>query len=167
MNDCYIIVDEYRAELPCYPEEISDGIEAQWSDVNIVGRSSPISAYTGTSYRHLSFNFDMHREMMSNDGVNNAIRLLRASVFPQYLESGLKPTISIIRLGEFKVRGIVRSVNMTWKKPIIDRKYQVCSVSISIDQIPDMVYGFGDVYEVNQLSKRDPMNPFNVNNLPD
>lgn len=155
MNNCYVRIDSYSSssiELPCYPDEISDNTNANWSEEAIVGRSFPIAAYTGTGYRSISFSFTMHREMASN--IENVIQTLRKTVYPKYVSSGLTPPITTFRFGEFYVRGIVRSISFTWKKPIINRKYQVCDVSVSIDEIPSSVVGATDL--------RSSLNPMNV-----
>lgn len=147
MNSCYVKVSTYlneaSTELPCYPDEIGDSTSANWADESIVGRSSPISAYTGTGYRSISFSFPMHREMASN--IEDVIKILRASVYPKYEAKGLTPPITTFRFGDFYVKGIVRSISFTWKKPIINKKYQVCEVSVSIDSTPSKVMSASDL----------------------
>lgn len=156
MNGCHVIVNTLGSgiELPCYPDEITRSTSSNWSDQNIVGRSSPISAYSGTSYMSVSFSFLMHREMATN--IEEVIRYLNATVYPLYNSSGLIPPITTFRFGTFKVKGIVRNINFTDKKPIIDNEYQVCEASVQIDCIPDDVVGGDDIY-YNGYS----LNPFN------
>ena len=162
MTDCFIIVyhsdinSPSSSELPCYPDEISENQSAVWSDVQIMGRSSPLTAYTGTGFRSVSMSFDLHREMENgNNSIENVLRIIRKSVYPEYQEKGLIPPTTIIGFGKFMVRGVVRSYSYTWKKPIIDNDYQVCSVSIQIDDIPTSVFGAANI-------KATPTNPFGV-----
>jgi hypothetical protein len=55
-GECFLIIEyvgltEDAWELPCYPENISESQQASWGDVQPLGRTSPLSAYTGTGYR--------------------------------------------------------------------------------------------------------------------
>jgi len=163
MTDCFMIVYHTdvnnptgSSELPCYPDEISENQSAVWSDVQILGRSSPITAYTGTSFRSVSMSFDLHREMENgSNSIEDVLNLIRKAVYPEYQERGLIPPTTIMAFGTFMVKGIVRSFSYTWKKPIIDNSYQVCSVSIQIDDIPSSVFGSTNL-------RSTPTNPFGV-----
>lgn len=149
-------------ELPCYPDELQESTSANWSEQNIVGRSSPIAAYTGTGYRTISFSFTLHREMYCNDSDSNdssskidkILAKLRKSVYPRYISKGLTPPITTFRFGEFVARGYVTSIGYNWKKPIINDKYQVCDVSISMNAYADKIISAGG------LSSTSPLNPF-------
>ncbi len=178
MTNCYVIVKfgttsqglRESAELPCYPDEISDGTSARWSSQEILGRSFPISAYTGTGFRSISFSFDLHREMTvggeaggagigyTTDLVDNALRVLRKSVYPRYEQAGLSPPKTIFRFGDFRVGGYVKDLTYVWKKPIVDEKYQLCTVSVQLDQVPASVYGVDDLFGIYHS----PTNPFYV-----
>ena len=46
------------ANLPCYPEEISNTVEGIWATQSILGRTGTINAFTGTS--DISVNFSFH-----------------------------------------------------------------------------------------------------------
>lgn len=156
MNSCYAKVSTYlneaAVELPCYPDEIGDSTSANWSDESIIGRSAPISAYTGTGYRNVTFSFPMHREMAGN--IESVIKTLRASVYPRYESKGLTPPITTFRFGDFYVKGIVRNISFTWKKPIINEVYQVCEVSVNIDATPNKVI---DTLDIAAASSLNPM----------
>lgn len=56
---------QYLIELPMYPEEVSESISAQWSTQNVLGRSSPLSAYSNTSLKSVSFSLDLHRDFLT------------------------------------------------------------------------------------------------------
>lgn len=144
---CYVRVSTYNDNsityLPSYPDDISDSTSSNWSDENIIGRSSPMSAYTGTGYRGVSFSFLLHREM---DGdIEAGLKAIRSSLYPSYLSAGLNPPITVFRFGDFYVKGIVRSVQYVWQKPIIRSEYQVCNVSVSIDTTPSKVMSATDL----------------------
>ena len=148
--------------LPSYPDELSDSTSVNWSESGIIGRSVPIYAYTSTSSRNISFSFDLHREMpVSLDSsqseifdIENIIKRIRQCAYPTYANSGLKPPIVSFRFGKFRVKGIITNVGFTWKKPIINQLYQLCSVSISMYETPNGVPSAADLAS--------SMNPFNV-----
>jgi len=158
MIGCYVslntIKDNVAIELPSYPDELSDNTSANWADQTIVGRSSPIAAFTGTGYRNVSFNFLMHREMANN--IEEVIKFLRSTVYPSYQASGLIPPITTFRFGAFRIKGIVRSVGFVFKKPIINEVYQLCEVSINIDSTPENVIDVD--YIMYSSSAMNPMN---------
>lgn len=159
-----------KYNIPLYPEEISDGISANWNDTTIVGRSAPISNYVSTSDRQVSFSFTIHREMYtamsrrgtsssrtSMDKVDKLLKGLRSAVYPKYeTQIGMFPTISMFVFGEFIIKGKLTNVSFTWKKPIVDNKYQVCDVSVTMNSIANRVKSTEDIRN-NSYS---PMNPF-------
>lgn len=166
LGDCYMILSTFNnnvVELPTYPDEISDTTTVNWAESGIIGRSTPIYSYNSTSARAISFSFDLHREMPKYIGGNQQsevydiegiLRTIRKCAYPNYASGGLKPPIVMFRFGEFKTKGIVTSVSYVWKKPIIKRKYQLCTVSVSMNETPNNVLGADDLYS--------SMNPFNI-----
>lgn len=56
---------EYLIELPFYPEEAQESISASWEEQSVLGRSSPLAAYAGTSLKSVSFSLDLHRDMIT------------------------------------------------------------------------------------------------------
>lgn len=159
MNSLVTVIVEHGGDIDtastkCWPEEISDNTSATWSDTTIPGRSSPISAYAATGYRSVSFSLTLHREADEKPGMDYFIQVLRMGLYPKYVKNGVVPPITTVIAGEFRVKGILRSLNMSWKKPVIDENYQVCDLSVSIDELPPSVYGKSDL----GLAQ----NPFNV-----
>ena len=131
---------EFYCELPCYPDEIQDTVSGIWNDQNIIGRSAPVSAYTGASYRNISFSVLLHRELSRGTSIEELLANIRRSVYPAYSSGGYVPPITTIRIGDMKVKGLMQSMTYNWQKPIIDNKYHVCNLSISINAI--LPYGY-------------------------
>lgn len=142
--------------FPVYPDEISDTLNATWQDQPITGRSLPITAYTGTSFRMVSFSVLLHREIPCATSIETILRHLRASVYPRYQSQGLMPPRTSFRFGDFYVRGVVTSVSFTWQKPIIDGKYHCCQVNISMNELP------GNVPSSNDIIGRNSLNPGSI-----
>lgn len=176
-NECYVYIsnNDYSSnnkshvyELPCYPDEISDSISVNWSDVSIIGRT-PILAYNSTGLRNISFSMDLHLDMYNGYGtVYSAIDLshkvkvllknLRAAAYPIYSSSGLKPPMVIFKFGNLMMKGVLRSISFQWKKPIIDGCYSLCSVSVNMDEIAEPGHSEG-----NKLSSAYNPNDLTVN----
>lgn len=56
---------EYLIELPLYPDEVTESINANWDEQQILGRSSSIAAFAGTSLKSVNFNLDLHRDLLT------------------------------------------------------------------------------------------------------
>lgn len=176
-NECYVYIsnnnysgnnNSHIYELPCYPDEISDSVSVNWSDVSIIGRT-PIMAYNNTGLRNISFTMDLHLDMYTGYGttystvdLSHKIRVLlanlRAAAYPIYSSSGLKPPMVIFCFGKLMMKGILRSISFQWKKPIIDKYYSVCSVNVTMDEIAEPGHGEGgtgihDAYNPNGLDR--------------
>lgn len=138
--------------LPLFPETVSESGSASFQRTAILGRSAPIFTYSSSGPRTISINFILHREMLNelnttNDKFMNEIRneetieelisMLEASVLPKYTNEtkAVNPPIIALRLGKtIYIKGIVEQVSHTYKKPIIDDKYQVCDIQFSIQE---------------------------------
>lgn len=57
--------NEYLIELPIYPNQVQESINSDWSQQNILGRSSPLAAYSNTGLKSVSFELDLHRDLMT------------------------------------------------------------------------------------------------------
>lgn len=56
---------EYLIEMPLYPDEVTESINANWEEQSILGRSSAIAAFAGTSLKSVNFNLDLHRDLLT------------------------------------------------------------------------------------------------------
>lgn len=76
--ECYMIVKygkngkfgiggdyEYLLELPLYPDDVTEAINAQWQSQNVLGRSAALSAYANTTLKSVNFSLDLHRDLMT------------------------------------------------------------------------------------------------------
>lgn len=145
--------------IPSYPEEISDSTNARWATENVLGRPVPVASFLGTDYRTISFNFDLHREMLGGlpTNINTVEKFLygiKQAVYPADVEqvvndtnyTGFVPRTAFVKFGAFCARGYITNVGHTWKKPLVYNKerncyqYQVCNVNISMNAI-DMSEG--------------------------
>lgn len=161
-NECFVYIsnnsywgnnNSHIYQIPCYPDEVSDSVSVNWSETSIIGRS-PILAYNSTGLRNISFSMDLHREMyhgyqgaypdVIGTEIDVLLKSLRAAAYPIYSSSGLKPPMVMFKFGDLRMKGIIRSVSFQWKKPIVNKQYNICSVSITMDEITDPKHSEGD-----------------------
>lgn len=163
LSECFIVIYHNNMDIgkvfqiPCYPEDISESTSADWSPQTPLGRSSPLSSYSNTSFRTFGISMKLHREMCNGDEeyIDNLLAELRKSVYPEYNSRGLMPPTTIVQFGKFRAKGYVTSITYNWQKPIIDGCYQVCDVSLSFVDVPSTVFSATDLNSV-------PTNPFRV-----
>lgn len=56
---------EYLVQLPMYPEQVTESIGVKWATQEVLGRSSPISAYANTELKNVHFTLDFHRDLLT------------------------------------------------------------------------------------------------------
>jgi hypothetical protein len=173
-GDCFITVSCHKdknpvfAILPCYPEQIQEQQSANWATQPIIARSSPISTYNDTSYSTISVSFKIHREFgltmgLGEDCLEKVELVCRRALYPSYAGtlSVAAPKTTLV-IGDFKAKGYVTSLSITWSGPIIDHKYQMADISLGITDVApgsdnnDRVWSVGDVMPGTQYSE----NPF-------
>lgn len=67
--------DQYLIELPLYPDEVSESISANWTNQKVLGRSSPLAAYSDTSLKSVNFSIDLHRDFLTGSFSHTASTL--------------------------------------------------------------------------------------------
>lgn len=76
--ECYMLVkfgnqydfgisgdSEYLIQLPIYPEQVTEQISTKWANQEILGRSSPVSAYANTELKNVHFTLNLHRDLLT------------------------------------------------------------------------------------------------------
>lgn len=159
---------EARA-IPCYPEEVASAVSASWNQQSIVGRTGTIKAFTGTSDVTSNFSFDLHRDMNINNRnmqtsadefgaeVDDLVRFLKSGCYPMYGTGSLYPPRTLFRFGDLYISGVLKEVSTTWKKPIIDKAYAVCSISISMESADRRIIDYSDVRDGTKVTTRGHM----------
>ena len=140
--------------IPVYPDSLSDSISATFSSTTALGRSAPIYTYAGSGPRTVTFNFSLHRDLMSDidlvgnnfdlpdnaDIIEELVNSIQAIALPKYnaIAKSVNPPMVAVRIGnEVYIKGVVTgSVNVQYSGPIInDRKYAVCNISFSVSEV--------------------------------
>lgn len=141
--------------LPVYPDEVTDNMSSTFRENNALGRSAPVMTYSNSGPRTVSFNFDLHRDMMDDvnenysnsllqgegeDYIENLIHALQAIAVPKYnlANKYVEPPMVAIRLGdEIFIKGVVsQAIQVSYKKPILsNNKYAMVSLGLTITEV--------------------------------
>lgn len=154
-DECFVQVNyigsdtRNKCPLPCYAEEVAEGVAVNWSSQSPVGRTGSMFAYTGTADETFSFSFDLHMEMWwekfafnssaSNEEkleyieqkFNDMISVLKSTAYANYT-SGVHPPKTTFVFGLLKISGKVDNVSFAWKGPIIHKRHAVCTVTVNM-----------------------------------
>lgn len=154
--------------LPCYAEEISESLSSLWQSQQIVGRTDPIYAYTGNGSMTSSFSFDLHREMTDPSGnsyevpgdyIDSLVALIKSGCYPRYSAgsttddngntqniSGLTPPRVMWKFGDMCISGIMMSVEVAWKLPIIKKQYSICNIRVQMTSVHTSIIDAKNIY---------------------
>lgn len=137
-----IIVGNISITMPCWPEQLNDGVSANYAKEEILGRSEPYVIYTNTGEREIDFTFKMHREMLqplgttsekSAEEIESIVRVLESAVYPDY-DGTVSAVRTIVKVGKsIYIEGVMVKEATTWSGPIgPDLKYNQVEVSFTI-----------------------------------
>lgn len=135
--------------IPCYPDDITMSISGSWNDTQAIGRSTPITAYNGTSFAEYNFTLIVHRDMCEAMGISFDTLLygLYNTVYAKYGEgANYGSPLTMFIFGEFQIEGGVTQLNMKYTKPIdAQGRYMCAEIGISIKGIPNVNPEYGSV----------------------
>jgi hypothetical protein len=157
-NYIYLYHLNLLVALPLYPESINDNMPANFQSTTILSRSAPIWSYSDSGPRTVQFNFQLHRDMMSEINSNNStllngisdldkddytdilIKNLQAMALPSYAitEKMVDPPIVAVRIGnDIFCKGVVNGgVSVTYNTPVLSNgKYAVVDVSFTVTEV--------------------------------
>lgn len=144
--------------LPVYPQTVSDSQQANFQSSTILMRSAPIASYSNSQARTVSFQFDLHREYMTqinyqksnlnvemgDDYVDTIIKRLQACAVPNYNdgEKMVDPPLVSVRIGDdIFIKGYISGgPSITYEVPIIriggkDRYAKVSIGNLTITEV--------------------------------
>ena len=143
---------EQKQEIPCYlvnlitnnngsgvvyfphiPEEFSYSKSNNFEEMEIKGRSEPFQGYNNSSALTVDINVTISADYCENHDIDSVLQVLESFAYPRYSEAGrIVPPKCFFRCATFSVEGVLESINIVRKLPIIDGKYTIAEVSISI-----------------------------------
>ena len=111
--------DEFM-EFPVYPNEISDGVQANYETMpDMLFQYEPWQVYKSSGPRQCILSFDMHRDMWTGDHRDGQcaklIRFCEAACYPRYNGAAVNTTTSTMYIaGKPYVSGIITNVTPKW-----------------------------------------------------
>lgn len=113
--------------IPAYPESISDGHVANYTQMpDLIYQYEPWQMYASSGPRQVTFSFDLHRDMWTGDHkdgkASELIRFCEANCYPRYNGASVVPaTVTLYIAGEPEIHGVMTSVNKTFDGPLGQR----------------------------------------------
>ena len=139
--------------MPCWPEQVSDGVDASYDTINVMGRSAPYVIYSYTGERSIEFTFKLHREMLDNPialltediiknpdqvatragEIDRIVRIIESAVYPNY-DGTVAAVRTQVRIGNtLFISGVMTSQSTNWYGPIgTDHKYKQCDITFTV-----------------------------------
>ena len=138
----YSSLDGDSIQFPVYPEEMSDGVKANYTDMpELLYQYEPWKLYTSSGPRTNTYTFDFHRDMWTGDHrdgqANRLIRACMANCYPDYKGSAVyTSTVTLYVAGRALISGILTDVNVNWDGPIgLDGWYLHCKLELTITEV--------------------------------
>lgn len=142
-------IDDSRIDFPVYPEELGDGVKANYTTMpEMLYQYEPWQIYQSSGPREMSFSFHFHRDMWTGDHrdgkANELIRACEANCYPEYKGSAVNSSIVTLYIhGNPIISGIMTSVTPHWSGPLgLDGFYLECKLDISITEVSETKLDF-------------------------
>lgn len=152
MVSLYSSLADEKVDFPVYPEELSDGVRANYTTMpDLLYQYEPWQIYNSSGPRSQSYTFDFHRDMWTGDHrdgkANQLIRFCEANCYPEYRGSAVyTSTVTLYVGGKPLITGIMTDVNVSWDGPIgLDNYYLHCKLEISITEVSPQPLSFSTV----------------------
>lgn len=158
----YLIDMTHGGFFKFYVPEFEESAGANWSSIDIIGRSVPVVAYNHTSARTIQVSLDLYAGVgmygVSEDPVGKLhadANFLKSLEYPDYTNPITRPpsTVHIILGSAFNLVGVVSNVNINHLKPVDDQNRSMyLKVSFKVTQIAVNPPDYTDIYH-NQYVK--------------
>ena len=138
----YSSLEDNVREFPVYPEEITDGVSANYTQMpDMLYQYEPWQVYQSSGPRSNTYLFHFHRDMWTGnhlDGkANDLIRFCEANCYPKYDGSAVHTsTVTLFVAGEPLITGVLNHVGVKWSGPIgLDGFYLECELELTITEV--------------------------------
>ena len=157
-NYIYLYHTDKFIIIPEYPDNITDNMGSTFNQTTALSRSAPVFTYSNSGPRTVTFNLELHRDMVNDlnitagntnlksnivsqtdDYVDTLIKELQSIALPRYNvnNSAVVPPRVAVRFGnELFISGVVNTtVQCTYSKPILSNgKYAKVTISFSVSE---------------------------------
>ena len=169
-NYIYLYHTDKFIIIPEYPESITDNMGSSFNQTTALSRSAPVFTYANSGPRSVTFNLELHRDMVNDlnitagntnlksnvvsqtdDYVDTLIKELQSIALPRYNVNNravVPPRVAVRFGNELFISGVVNTtVQCTYSKPILSNgKYAKVTISFAVSE-----YDPYDATSVSQL----------------
>ena len=157
-NYIYLYHTDKVIIIPEYPETITDNMTSTFTPTQALSRSAPVFTYANSGPRTVTFNLELHRDMVNDlnitagntnlksnvvsqtdDYVDILIKELQSIALPRYNVNNravIPPRVAVRFGNELFISGVVNStISCTYSKPILSNgKYAKVSIGFTISE---------------------------------
>ena len=157
-NYIYLYHTDKFIIIPEYPESITDNMTLTFNQTQALSRSAPVFTYAYSGPRSVTFNLELHRDMVNDlnitagntnlksnvvsqtdDYVDTLIKELQSIALPRYNVNNravIPPRVAVRFGNELFISGVVNStISCTYSKPILSNgKYAKVSIGFTISE---------------------------------
>lgn len=148
----YSSLSDDSIDFPVYPEELSDGRQANFAQMpNTIYQYEPWYTYESSGPRTVTYTFHFHRDMWTGnhlDGkASQLIRFCEACCYPDYNGSAVNVTsVTLYINGQKHIHGIMKEVQPKWSGPIgLDGFYLECTLELTIVEVSEIPLNYYSV----------------------
>ena len=118
--------------FPHNPEEFTYTKSNNYDEQSTKGRSEPFYSYANSSGLTVDISVTLSYDFCKGD-IDKELMKLEALTYPRYSDSGrIVPPKCFFRCATFAVEGILSDLSITRKLPLINGRYSLADVSLSI-----------------------------------
>lgn len=139
-------------DFPVYPEEVSDGRRANYTEMpDMLYQYEPWQVYQNSGPRSNTYTFKFHRDMWSGDHTdgkaNELIRFCEANCYPEYNGSTVNTaTVTLYIGGKSHISGVLTDISIRWSGPLgLDDWYLVCEIELTITEVSERPLNYSTV----------------------
>ena len=157
-NYIYLYHTDKFIIIPEYPETITDNMTSTFTPTQALSRSAPVFTYEYSGPRTVTFNLELHRDMVNDlnitagntnlksnvvsqtdDYVDTLIKELQSIALPRYNVNNravIPPRVAVRFGNELFISGVVTStISCVYNKPILSNgKYAKVSIGFTVSE---------------------------------
>ena len=131
--------------FPVMPQNISENINANFTQQDIVGASVPRIVYTSTAAKTISLSLQNLTEDYVASGFKSLlsyVRAIQALIYPTYSSSGVvnPPNMTLV-LGNRSMSVVCTNVSVSWGTLVREQNILSCNIDLSFLRVRDDVPG--------------------------
>lgn len=157
-NYIYLYHTDKFIIIPEYPDNITDNMGSTFNQTTALSRSAPVFTYSNSGPRTVTFNLELHRDMVNDlnitagntnlksnvvsqtdDYVDTLIKELQSIALPRYNVNNravIPPRVAVRFGNELFISGVVTStISCVYNKPILSNgKYAKVSIGFTVSE---------------------------------